>query len=395
MKICLLTTSFPRHANDEAGIFIARLQQAFADLGIDGTVIAPYHPLVEDNNDRLSRENWSTEWIRYRIFSEKSLCYGAGIMPNLRANPFLLVQIPALLLGFVVSAVKHSKSADLLHANWIFAVIPALIAVTINPKPLVATIRGEDLRLLSLPILGFILRALLERVSQITTVSEEFRDKLSQIFPNKKIICISNGVSINSLSAPEVFNIQAKKGLNNFPYLIFSGRLIRLKRIELLLELLRKLEHDSVQLLLCGSVEDSQYVEQLKVKTNLLGISQRVHFLGSVDPQEYLALLSGASFYCSASDYEGRPNSVLEAIAHGVPSVLSGIKAHKDLFAEADGAYFFDSDLSTAAGFINRLLRDSQSYQELSQTLKSNPANKSWKTTAEEYKTIFKQLLAR
>jgi len=72
------------------------------------------------------------------------------------------------------------------------------------------------------------------------------------------------------------------------------------------------------------------------------GEEKKIHFLGKVDNvAEYL---QAADYYISASLSEGFPNSVLEAIACGLPCILSDIPSHKEIhILNPDGTELFQS----------------------------------------------------
>ncbi|WP_431048563.1 glycosyltransferase family 4 protein [Roseateles sp. L2-2] len=87
--------------------------------------------------------------------------------------------------------------------------------------------------------------------------------------------------------------------------------------------------HPGVSFLVAGSGD-----RQLASSEDLLrGLSVRqpgqVHLLGSlVDTRR---MLGDIDVYVSASTYEGLPNAVLEALACGLPCVLSNIDAHREM----------------------------------------------------------------
>ena len=56
--------------------------------------------------------------------------------------------------------------------------------------------------------------------------------------------------------------------------------------------------------------------------------------LGSIENVD--AYLKSADFYISASYAEGLPNTVLEAMASGLPCILSDIPAHRELLGSED-----------------------------------------------------------
>jgi glycosyltransferase involved in cell wall biosynthesis len=391
MKICLISTSFPRNKNDDAGIFIARLVEALAAQNISGSILVP-HSQGAELQETFSK--FLVQRVKYGIFSPGHLAYGSGIMPNLRANPWLFLQIPALLLCLTWQAVKNAKQSDLIHAHWLASAIPGLIASLLTKKPLVVTIRGEDLKLLNIPIFGTIIKQLLAKRSQLTTISQHFEQKLKSYFPNKPIHLIPNGVNRISKDLSILNNVQVKYGIAGLSYSVFAGRVIPLKRLEVLIELLAKLEDSSQHLIVCGSLDDSIYLKELKEHIESLNLTARVIFLGAISPEDFAVILLGAKLYWSASEYEGRPNSVLEALAHSVPAILSKIPGHTAIVTDADNGVIFEPEhLENTAKSVTLLLADATLHQNMGQRALESVSNLSWQGCASSYAELYRQVL--
>ncbi len=146
-----------------------------------------------------------------------------------------------------------------------------------------------------------------------------------------------------------------------------------------------------MHLVVCGALEDEQYLAKLKIQISDLGLDSRVHFLGATNPDEYAILLSGAKLYCSASEYEGRSNSVLEALAQGIPPVLSDIPGHSALIEQSRNGILFPADgLEAGAKLIDKLLIDSNLYQEMSRQAKQAVSDLSWENCANAYIETYK-----
>ncbi len=388
MKVCMLSSSFPRNASDDAGIFIARLVEALSAIGVMGMVIAPSDRQCRDD---IRIDNWEIQRVRYHFCGKSTLAYGSGMLPNLKANPLLAIQIPLLLAAFFMAALKYAKKSDILHANWIVSGIPAVLAGLFISKPVIVTVRGEDLKLLHLPFVGRILRYLLSFAAAITTVSDDFYNQLKILFPGKKIYSIPNGVRRVDCSPERLEEI--KKSFQLEDYVIFAGRLIALKRIELLIEIFSKLGNQNLKLVLCGALNDTGYVSKLKNIALELGIQDRLIFAGQVDPSSYLQLLSGASQYWTASEYEGRPNGVLEALAHGIPCIASDIPAHRSLVSSGYSGFLFNENtISEITGQIENLLSDNSLRNKLSANAKDSVAGSDWKVTAVKYSDVYQDV---
>lgn len=391
MKICLITTSFPRNQNDDAGIFISRLVETLAAQNVFGQVIAPFD---KGANEEDNWYNWKIIRAKYGVLNSGTLAYGSGIIPNLRAKPLRILQIPGLLLSLTLTALKFKNSFDIIHTHWIASALPGIVISFITKKPLILSIRGEDLKLLSLPFLGNILKWLLKRNCQITTISEHFQEKLQKHFPSKIIHLIPNGVHKVTKNNNALTSCKLKYKISDLNYAIYAGRVIPLKRLEILIELFSLLEDKSLHLLICGSLEDSNYHEKLKAKTESLNLRSRLHFLGNVTPSDYVTLLSGSTLYCSASEYEGRPNSVLEAMAEGLLIVASDILGHSAILKDGQNGILFNSqELQSTASRIDQILKDPVSLERLGMAARNSVSELTWESCASKYIGLYRESL--
>ncbi|MBR7889328.1 glycosyltransferase [Marinomonas sp. A79] len=137
---------------------------------------------------------------------------------------------------------------------------------------------------------------------------------------------IQNGVSFNK-------EIQANAVSYDYegPVFITVGSLIPRKNVQMLIQSFNqwKLESGSLgSLVVVGDGFEREKLESLAGKG--------VFFVGNVDNvSDYLA---SADYFVSASLSEGLPNTVLEALASGLPVLLSDILPHKEIYEECDGA---------------------------------------------------------
>ena len=138
---------------------------------------------------------------------------------------------------------------------------------------------------------------------------------------------------------------------------LFVGRLARQKRVECLLEAYSRLLQSnapSPELVIAGDGDERASLESDAAR---MGIASRCRFLGQIPgPEDALA---EASCFINPSESEGFPNAVLEALACGVPVLLSDIPVHREI-ATAIGMQdflFAVGDASELAGKMNQFLR--------------------------------------
>jgi glycosyltransferase involved in cell wall biosynthesis len=120
-------------------------------------------------------------------------------------------------------------------------------------------------------------------------------------------------------------------------------------------------------LLLAG--RGGKLAEQLKAQAKTLEITSTVHFLGYVE--DIAGLLQIVDLCILSSNSEGCPNSLLEAMAAGIPVVASNIQGVRDAVGEENSPFLFtpgnenelagiilafseDRSLSRSAGEVNR-----------------------------------------
>jgi len=142
---------------------------------------------------------------------------------------------------------------------------------------------------------------------------------------------------------------------------VFIGRLIPLKRVDLILHAFAQVvkKHPRARLCIVG---EGPLEGELKKLTADLGLVQAVDFTGQVaDVQPYLA---DARMVLIASDREGFPFSLVEGIASGVVPVTTGVGTIPDMLTDGQNCLMFAKDDSRAlADCIGKLLDDQAKYE--------------------------------
>ncbi len=115
--------------------------------------------------------------------------------------------------------------------------------------------------------------------------------------------------------------------------IVFVGRLRSPKRVDLALEALRRLR-TAVPEATLDVAGDGPLRGELEQLASRLGVADRVRFLGS--RSDLPGLLLDAQCLVLASDYEGCPLSVLEAMAAGVPVVATSVGGISELVVDGE-----------------------------------------------------------
>lgn len=136
--------------------------------------------------------------------------------------------------------------------------------------------------------------------------------------------------------------------------LISAGELNKNKNNAVILDALGKLQDRYVHYILCG-VGDQE--EALRSQAQQLGIADNVHFLGY--RQDMKELLQAADVFVMPSFREGLSRSIMEAMASGLPCVVSRIRGNVDLVEQEKGGYLCSAqDAEGFAAAIGRLTND-------------------------------------
>ena len=155
------------------------------------------------------------------------------------------------------------------------------------------------------------------------------------------------GVNFDRINPPTLKSNDENEQIN----LVFVGEISKRKNQELLCKILPKLP--GYRLTLVGDGDERENIEALAKK---LGVSDRLTITGfTKDISKYL---SEADIYVSASQIEGLPFNIMEAMYAGLPIVASNVKGNADLLnAKQLYAYNDEDELialikSTSLGIV-------------------------------------------
>jgi len=164
---------------------------------------------------------------------------------------------------------------------------------------------------------------------------------------------------------------------------VYSGRFDSHKRVSNLIKAWQEVcrKKPDAKLLLIGETGDEFPLVKQLVKD--LGLSSNVIFAGFVNDRRALAeRVRSAKLFVSASVQEGFGLAVAEAMAAGLPCVLSDVEPMRELFGEAALLVRPDDPLALSDAIL-RLLLDEDERSELSGKSESLSKRFSWDSVAE------------
>ena len=131
---------------------------------------------------------------------------------------------------------------------------------------------------------------------------------------------IPNGVSEPTVRDADL--ITKKYGLTKDSYILALSRLAPEKGIRYLIDAYKKIETDKKLIIAGGSSDTKEFVDEMIKRA---ADDDRIIFTGFVDGQELEELYSNPYIYVLASDVEGMPLSLLEAMSYGNCVLTSNI----------------------------------------------------------------------
>ena len=178
------------------------------------------------------------------------------------------------------------------------------------------------------PVVSEPLRRLILGNTAFAAISAEIENQWLELgVPASRLVRTASGVDTEHFH-PGPSRVESE--LLPRPRVLFTGRLHPQKNLPLLLEAWTEVcRRTAANLILIGPGGDRDSLTELAAN---LGIANRVQFVGAVaDPAEYLR---AGDVFALPSVAEGMSNSLLEAMATGLPCVASGIGGNTDLIQD-------------------------------------------------------------
>lgn len=175
---------------------------------------------------------------------------------------------------------------------------------------------------------------------------------LTGLFPRQKLYVIPNGIDTQRFSPGA--HIKARQQLNlphNKVLIGCAARLVQGKGHHYLLEALQQLP-SNLHLALAG---DGPLKSELMAEARVLGILERVHFLGNVESMT--SFYHAIDLFCLPSEAEGLPLSPLEAQACGVPVLITDTGGCKEAVCQKTGLLVPSKDSQALAQGVLELLQ--------------------------------------
>ncbi len=204
---------------------------------------------------------------------------------------------------------------------------------------------------------------------------------------DKEVNYIPNGVSVT----PESNDAKwlSENGLERGNYIVAVSRLIRHKGIHTLIDAYNQIATDKKLVIVGSGANTDDYVGQVK---EMAKDNKNIIFAGLKSGEELAAIFRNAGLFVQPSEAEGLSIALLEAMAYGVPAIISNIEENQEP-AEGFALEFINKNSQSLADKLNYALTHETEMKTLAQKAKDRAdKNYNWdniaKDTAKLYCTL-------
>jgi len=378
MKI-LLINHFPLKGSG-SGFYVKNIAKSLVSLGHEVCVVMP------ENTDEIEQVEGviiKPVFFKYDKHIDNSLpfnfpCFTTHPRSNVRFDELNDMQIEMYKKAFekTIEEVIYEFNPDIINAQhiWILASVASKYSI-----PTILTSHGTDLIGYNAweKFRGYANEAV-KKCKKIITISESNNHQVEEIFEEAigKTVCISNGFDKESFYKENYkkHEILKQVGIDKEykKILLFSGKLVEVKGVDLLLKAAKIYENEDILTIICGDGVLHKQLEDMAKELNL----KNVVFIGNQSQIVLRKLYNIADATVLSSRYEGLPLTVLESLACGTPVVVTNIDSMQEFMKKEFGIMVEKENHEALAKGIIDMLNKNQQYDsnKLANYMKENYA---------------------
>ena len=169
----------------------------------------------------------------------------------------------------------------------------------------------------------------------VVTPSQHLKNFILNLGFKNKIEIINNGVFIPE----ENTNIFTNDQIN----ITIVSRLVSHKNIEKIIKAISDLNSPLINLNIIGDGPELNQLQKISLESNN---KDNIIFHGKLNRDDINHIFLNSDIYIQASNYEGLPHSLLEAMSYGIPVLCTPVGECKEILGNEDRGYILDLPVS-------------------------------------------------
>ena len=281
---------------------------------------------------------------------------------------------------------RLARHADVVHLHFPLPLGLSVLALSrLQRRPLVVTVHGNaDIYELP-PMFAPLTRAVLKRADVTVSVSFDLAKHLSDRL-GVHAVTVPNGVDTEILRP-------IPRGPTDKVTLVSISRLVPRKNIHVLIEAVQALarmgEH-RLELVIAGAGPSQAEVARLAAKSPV------TRFVGFIDEESKRELIAGADAFVQLSVREGLSIATLEALACGVPCIVSDLPGVREPIIPGETGYLVSDpeNVDCVVGVLRRVLQERDKLGPMRPAARRLAEERySTSVMAEEYYRIYRRVV--
>jgi glycosyltransferase involved in cell wall biosynthesis len=408
MKICMVTSSYPKFEGDVTAPFIESIGSSIAAKGHEVHLLMPYHP---DLRREPVEKGIHLHVFKYAPFRNLNIWgYAESLEADVRVKGAIYPLLPAVFASSFVRLWQLTGRVkfDIMHGHWVIPNGPvAAVMAKLRRLPLIISLHGSDIFMAEQSkLIGRVARWCLRRASAITAPSDDLVQRAIRLgAPPERCHLVPYGVDPSQFTRLDGAKPALHRELGlpaDVPVLFAVGRMVYKKGFEYLIRAMPAVlrEHPEAKLVLAGGGDlEPKLVSLVKQ----LGVEDSVVMPGWVSRDKLPEYFSGCDLFVLPSvvdqqgNVDGLPNTLLEAMASAKPVVATTVAGIPHAVKDGvNGILVPEKQPGELSAAINLLLRAPElraQYGEESRKRVENELN--WASTAQSFVRLYREALGR
>lgn len=411
LRLVMLTTSYPLYAGDTTAPFIEELAAHLVALGHEVHVALPDHPRLRrgacERGVYLHPFPYAPGVRPLQVWG-----YASALSGDVGLKGAALAAAPLALAASTAAVARLTRQVrpDLLVAHWVIPNgPPTAFSARLAAKPLVVSLHGSDVFLAERhAAVGRAAQGVFHQAAAVTACSPDLALRAASLGARANhTTTIPYGVDTVRFqpTTPESrAAVRQQLGLRDDERLLLAGgRLVHKKGLNVAIDALATpaVQAAGPARLVIFGYGDLQ--EELAAQAARLGLTDRVLFAGRVERETIPALFGAADLFLlpsvhdHAGNVDGLPNTLLEAMATGLPIIASDVVGVPTVITSGThGLLVPEGDAAALSATIASLLHDPAQAQRLGAAARRRAEQElTWAQTAQRYLAVYRQALAR